>query len=83
MSAQTTWLRTAATIAIAAATGSLLLGAAPASASPAPEPPDQSVSVHTCPRIDSVARTLGADGFSAAAATNFAVFIQRDCLGEI
>jgi hypothetical protein len=83
MSTQTTWLRTAATIATAVATGSLVAGAAPARASPGPEPADQSVSVHTCPRIDSLARTLRADGFSAPAAKNFAVFIQRDCLDEI
>jgi hypothetical protein len=82
MTIQTRWARTAATT-ITAATAALFLGAVPANAGPAPEPTDQTVSVKTCPRIDTLAQGFRAAGFSAQAAKNYAVFTQQDCLAEI
>jgi hypothetical protein len=82
MSIQTRWSRTAITT-FAAATAALFLGAVPANAGPAIDPIEQTVSVRTCPRVDTQARALRAAGFSAQAANNYAVLTQRDCLDEM
>ena len=80
MSIHTRRSRTAVTTIAAAATAALFLGASPANAKPAPEPPGQPVSAWTCPtRIDAVAEVLRGDGYSAQAAKNFAVLTQKDC----
>jgi len=70
----------------AAATAVLFLGASPANAAPAPEPTGQTaqtMSARTCARIDALAQSLRASGFSAQAAQNYAILIQRDCLDEV
>lgn len=77
-------LRTAATVAAAAATASLFLGVPPANAAPAPEPVSTGESIWTCPtRIDAVAQVLRAQGFSAPAAKNFALFVKEDCVAIV
>ncbi len=82
MSVQRIRTRTAVTI-VLATTAALLAAAVPAVAAPAPEPPDQSVPVQLCPRIDDLAAQLRAAGFASQGAKNFAVFTREDCLAEI
>jgi hypothetical protein len=75
-----TRLSRTATVTIAAAATASLFGAAPATAGPAPDPVGHGISIWTCPtRIDAVAQVLRAQGFSAPAAKNFAVFSHEDC----
>jgi hypothetical protein len=63
-----------------AAAFTLLLTAAPAHAIPAPEPDDDTGTVWTCPtRIDLVAETLRAAGFTPQAANNLAILTHHDC----
>jgi hypothetical protein len=65
-------------------TASLFLGVPPANAAPAPEPVSTGESIWTCPtRIDAVAQVLRAQGFSAPAAKNFALFVKEDCVAIV
>lgn len=61
----------------------LLVGASPANAIPAPGPTHETASAQTCPKIDALAQSLRAGGFSFQAAHNYAILTQRDCLNAI
>jgi hypothetical protein len=65
-----------------AAAAAIFLAASPANAVQAAGPTHEAGRPQSCPRVDALAKTLRAGGFSSPAAQNYAILTRRDCLNQ-